>query len=156
MRRSQVQDQEKRLEREKRDKYLGSARVDLERLDFSCDGLGAVDVANVKWLVSVFERQGCFPDGSRYHIPAIINQQQLQQAVQSSRISSDALLDQTHRERPELQFPPGFRLRCLHGRHRVQAGKEMAPPQRWWTMDLYLDGLPADSLTGYILSRLLL
>jgi len=66
MRRAQVQDQEKRLEREKRDKYKGSARVNLEHLDFPGDEPGAIDVINVTQLV--FERQGCF-HGTRHHRP---------------------------------------------------------------------------------------
>jgi hypothetical protein len=33
-------------------------------------------------------------------------------------------------------------LRALHGRHRDQAGAEVLPPtDRWWTVDLYLDGM---------------
>lgn len=151
MPRIRVQDQEKRLEREKRDKCKGSARVNLECLDFPSDGVGAIDEANVRRLVSVFKREGCFPGDSRYHVPAIIDHQQLQQAVQASGIPPEALLDQTHSERPELRFPPGFRLRCLHGRHRIQAGREMAPPLRWWTVDLYLAGVPFDSLIDDII-----
>ena len=37
----------------------------------------------------------------------------------------------------ELVFPS--RLECLHGRHRVQAGKEfLSTGDKWWIVDLYL------------------
>lgn len=129
MRRMQVQGQEKRLEREKVGKHQGSARVSLQHLEFPSDGLEVVDKSNVEWSVSVFQRQGCFPDDSRYHVPAIIRHEQLQQAVQASGIPAEALLDQTRSERPELRFPPGFRLSCLDVRHRAQVGRDMAQPR---------------------------
>jgi hypothetical protein len=39
---------------------------------------------------------------------------------------------------PELVFPAGYQVECLHGRHRIQAAKELG--LEWWTVDLYLAG----------------
>ena len=39
---------------------------------------------------------------------------------------------------PELVFPAGYQVECLHGRHRIQAAKELGLD--WWTVDLYLAG----------------
>jgi len=55
--------------------------------------------------------------------PAIIDHQPIQQALQSSGVSPDALLTQTLSEQPELHLPPDFRLRCLHGRHSDPSGE---------------------------------
>ncbi|KAL5345257.1 hypothetical protein ACLOAV_009627 [Pseudogymnoascus australis] len=49
---------------------------------------------------------------------------------------------------PELVFPRGFQLECLHGRHRIQAGREfLSPRDKWWTVDLYLSDLNTDLKT---------
>ncbi len=133
--RTQVQDQEESLQREKGIKYQGSARVRLEHIGFS-DEPGVLGKSIVKNLVSIFEGEGCFQQDSRHHVPAVIDQEQLELALGISGNSSDLLLGNA-----ELRFPSDFRLKCLHGRHRVQAGREMIPPQSWWTVDLYLAGI---------------
>lgn len=46
---------------------------------------------------------------------------------------------------PELVFPAGYQVECLHGRHRIQAAKELGLD--WWTVDLYLAGRLV--LSGY-------
>ncbi len=96
------------------------------------------DRSNVKNLVSIFEGGGCFQQDSRHHVTTVIDREQLDLATHSTRISSIVLLDNAQTERPELQLPSEFRLECLHDRCRVQAGREMTPPQLWWTADLYL------------------
>lgn len=147
MQRTQVQDQEESLEREKRIKYKASARIRLEHYDFSKNEPGVLDKSVVKNLVSIFEGEGCFHQDSRHHVPAVIDREQLDLALHSSGIPSDVLLGNAQTEWPELRFPSGFRLECLHGRHRVQAGREMVPAQLWWTVDLYLAGMTSSILT---------
>ncbi|OBT51206.1 hypothetical protein VE04_07718 [Pseudogymnoascus sp. 24MN13] len=49
---------------------------------------------------------------------------------------------------PLLEFPTGFRLECLYGRHRIEAGREfLHPGDNWWTVDLYLLDLNVDLKT---------
>ena len=141
MQRTRVQAQEESLEREKQTKYKGSARIRLEHFDFSKTEPDVPDRSNVKNLVSIFEGGGCFQQDSRHHVTAVIDREQLDLAIHSTGISSTVLLDNAQTERPELQLPSEFRLECLHGRCRVQAGREMTPPQLWWTVDLYLAGM---------------
>jgi hypothetical protein len=141
MQRTRVQAQEESLEREKQTKYMGSARIRLEHFDFSKSEPDVPDRSNVKNLVTIFEGGGCFQQDSRHHVTAVIDREQLDLAVHSAGISSTVLLDNVQTERPELQLSSGFRLECLHGRCRVQAGREMTPPQLWWTVDLYLAGM---------------
>lgn len=140
MRRIRKQDQEQRFEHEKCNKFKGSARIKLEHLNFSCNESRELDVSNVKRLVFIFEDEGCFHENNRNHIPAVINEKQLDVAIRTSETSYDMLLGNRQTKPPQLQFPSQFRLECLHGRHRIQAGREMIPPQLYWTVDLYLAG----------------
>ena len=139
--RTQVQDYNESLERERRLKCKGSARIRLENLDFSQAGDAVLDASNVKRLVAIFQGEGCFQQESQYHLPAIIDREQLDLALRTSDTSSDLLLSPVQAQRPELRFPSGFQLRCLHGRHRVQAAREMVPRQTWWTVELYLSSM---------------
>ena len=74
----------------------------------------------------------------RNHVPAVIRQQDLHKAVRAAGIPAETLLSNTY---PELEFPPGYRLECLHGRYRLRAGADILPPgEKRWTVDLYLAG----------------
>ncbi len=128
---TRVQAQEESLGREKQTKYIGSARIRLEHFDFSKTEFDVPDRFNVKKLLSIFKGGGCFQQDSRHHVTTVIDREQLDLAIHSTGISSDVVLDNVQTERPELQLPPGFRLECLHGRCRVQAGREMTPPKLW-------------------------
>ncbi len=129
MQRTQVQDQEESLQREKRIKYKGSARIRLEHIDFSKDEPEVLDKFIVKNLISIFEEKDCFQQDSRHHVLVVIDREQLNLALHTSEISFNLLLGNAQTEWPELRFSFGFRLECLHDRHRVQAKREMISPQ---------------------------
>ncbi|KAI9770970.1 MAG: hypothetical protein M1840_002674 [Geoglossum simile] len=105
---------------------------------------------NVEILKHTFKTEGCLRLEPKHHIPAIIDQQTLDLAINSSpAVSLDTLLDNPKKEPPELNIPPGYSLECIHGRHRVQAGNEtLAPRDKWWTVDLYLDDASLDLRTA--------
>jgi hypothetical protein len=76
------------------------------------------------------------------HIPAIIAASQLNDALHASRLSATELLSYSTEGYPELKFPAGYHLTCLHGRHRIQASREvLAQRNAWWAVDLYLAGM---------------
>ena len=77
------------------------------------------DRSNVTNLILIFKGRGCFQQDSRYYVTAVINREQLHLATYSTGISSAELLDSAQAERPELQLPSEFRLKCLYGRCRV-------------------------------------
>lgn len=129
MRRTQVQDQEEYLEREKRIRYKHSARIRLEHFGFSKEEPGVLDKFIVKNLMSIFEGKDCFHQDSRYHVPVVIDREQLNLALHSSGIAFDLFLGNAQTEAPKLQLPSGFRLEYLHARRWVQAGRDMIPPQ---------------------------
>ena len=129
MQRTQVQDQEESLQREKRIKYKGSARIRLEHINFSKDELEVLDKFIVKNLILIFEEKDCFQQDSRHHVLVVIDREQLNLALHTSEISFNLLLDNAQTEWSELRFSFDFRLECLHDRHQVQTEREMISSQ---------------------------
>jgi hypothetical protein len=140
MQQSQGQKFEAKLDAERTRKFKGSARVRLEFLHFPEDPVRKLDKKNVKRLKSSYKDGGCHQCDRRNRVNAVLDEPNLHNAVQLSRTSLNALLSAGPSEWPQLTFPPNFRLTCLNGQHRIQAGKEyLAPDAKWWIVDLYLD-----------------
>lgn len=135
MQQIQALKQDLTLEKEKIIKYKGTARIKLEWLHFAEKQL---DIKHVQDLQSRFQRD-CRRLDTRNHVPAIIDEQDLDCAL---RVSGISLPINAQHEFPELGFRPGYKLECLHGRHRIQAAKQaLLPSDKWWTVDLYLAGM---------------
>ncbi|BDD59040.1 hypothetical protein MAP00_004277 [Monascus purpureus] len=114
-------EEELRLATERRLKYLGTAKVPINQIQFDPPLPRDLDPKNLNRLREIFRKNRCRRLDIDNHVPAIVSQQDLSLALQKKRMS---------------------RLRALHGRHRVQAGAEILPPaDRWWTVDLYSDDL---------------
>lgn len=135
--RSQLQEDESRLEAEKRVKYKGTARIKLKWLHLETDE-EKPDVKNVEKLKSILRSDCCRFDANNF-IAAVIEQQALDVALELSGISAQQLCRDPPGGYPELVFPAGYRVDCLHGRHRIQAAKEL--DLEWWMVDLYLAGI---------------
>ncbi|KAH6675939.1 hypothetical protein B0J14DRAFT_375132 [Halenospora varia] len=134
---SRFANREERLAAEGREKYRGTARISLEVLHFPRNEPWELDQENIERLKKCFEKGQC-DRVLRNHIPAVIDQSQLDATLRDSNVSAKRLLNNQD-PHPLLEFPVGFQLHCLHGRHRIQAAREaFAPRQRWWTVDLYL------------------
>ena len=128
------------LEANRRLHHQGTARVRLRSLDFPQDSFDDLDPVNVARLRSCLRRNCCRLDVHNF-IPAIIDERSLRDALEVSRLSRERLLSCPNGDIPELTFPEGFRLQCLHGRHRIEAAKDVLPPgDKWWTVDLYRSG----------------
>jgi hypothetical protein len=144
MRRSQFLEQELRLEAERFIKYRGIARVWLEVLDFKWNEPRELSRKNVERMKVIFgddkRRYGNIRRlDPRNHIPAVVEQSDLDDAILASKVSAERLLSNPDNNPPFLKFAAGYRLTCLHGRHRIQAARETLPPtDAWWTVDLYL------------------
>lgn len=129
------------IEEERRKHLRGIVRVKLEVLDFGSNQPMELDTKQLEHLKSCFEKDECRRLEPQNHIPAIIDQQSLTAAILLSGISAGDLLRENASEYPELMFSDGFRLECLHGKHRIQAAKEvLTPGDRWWIIDLYISG----------------
>ncbi len=137
MRRSQIREEESKIEIEKRIKYKGTARIRLKWLHFQWNRPRELDGKNVERLKAVFQKD-CRRLDEHNHIPAVIDQQSLDAAEELSGVPARQLGKYPQGGYPELVFPAGYQVECLHGRHRIQAAKELG--LEWWTVDLYLAG----------------
>ena len=117
--------------------YKGTARIRLESLE----SFRYRSNENVERLKLCIEYEGCYRLKGRYHVPTVIDQQLLNVAIQASNTSHAALLSDSHSQWPTLLISSGVRLECLRGWDRLRAGWASLPPKdRWWTVDLYLNG----------------
>lgn len=140
----QFVDQERRLARERSLKHKGTASIDIKVLEFPYEESGEADEKDVERVKRLFSEQGEVNRlDFRNHIPAIISEQDLADAMTASDVSAERMLADPVQDYPKLDFPAGYRLACLHGRHRVLGGAAVLPPgDKRWTVDLYLDGAP--------------
>ena len=136
MQRNQFLQRERKLATEKRNKFKGTASIRLDVLHFTCED----DKSNTERLKNFFhEAGGCDRLESRNHIVAMVDQKRLDNALRDSGISAERLSDDSY---PELDFPPGHRLKCLTGQGRVLAATKVLPPgDKRWTVDLFLPGI---------------
>jgi len=142
MRQALAQAEDSRLENERRLKYQGTAQVRLEVLHFPWDQPRELDLKHVRYLKECFRNDSCRRLPERNHISAVIEREHLDAAVQAAEVSYGDLLSKQPGGYPELMFPDGYQLQCLHGRHRIQAAREfLLPKDKWWTVDLYLAGM---------------
>jgi hypothetical protein len=136
---SQAQVEDIRLEGERRLKYKGTARINLDVLYFRREQLCKSDKKHVEELEHCFEKEGCHRLPLRNHVAAIINASALDAAMRRSGVS---VLTNTEVPYHELVFPEGFQLECLNGLHRILAGRKfLSPRDKWWAVDLYLSGM---------------
>lgn len=134
-------EQEVRLATERRLTYCGAAKISISQIQFEPPLPRALDLKNVDRLRGVFRKNRCRRLDVQNYVPATVSRQHLAEALQKANLSQESLMAIDNRHLPWLDFQAG-QLRGLHGRHRVQAGIEVLPPaDRWWTVDLYADGM---------------
>ncbi|KAH6703055.1 hypothetical protein BKA61DRAFT_660971 [Leptodontidium sp. MPI-SDFR-AT-0119] len=104
---SRFADREERLATEGREKYRGTARIRLEALHFPRGEPWELDRKNIEKLKKCFEKGQC-DRVTRNHIPAVIDQSQLTQALNDSSVSAERLLNNHDSPHPTLKFPAGF------------------------------------------------
>ncbi|KAJ4329997.1 hypothetical protein N0V95_010119 [Ascochyta clinopodiicola] len=144
MKQARINHVEEEIERQKSSHFRGRAKVPLDFLHFSEHSPRDIDRGNVQRLMGVFREEGVKRLQNEHHIPAIVGKDDLLSAVQLSGVSLVDLLNSSQESPPRLTFPDGYRLRCLHGKHRIEAAKKSACLQgqdRWWTVTLYSEGL---------------
>ena len=154
MQQARANAEDSRLDTERRLICKGSALVRFEYLKWNeyikrNEAKRRPDKEHVERLTRIFRKAGCRPLERTHHIPAIVSQQQLDAALEDARrkkrwkadaLPSNYATINTQDGYPELEFPSG--IECLHGLHRIQAGKEWLPPtEKWWIVDLYLSGI---------------
>ncbi|KAL2048962.1 hypothetical protein ABVK25_010815 [Lepraria finkii] len=124
---------------EKQSNFRGSAKIHLRHLNYDSD-TSFLDPKNVARLVQIFELEGCLRLDLEHHIPAVIGNDVLQHSLNASGVNRNDLF--TPGIPPTLDFPAQVALTCLHGKHLIAAAQEFVEPlDKWWTVDLYSDGL---------------
>ncbi|KAK6380192.1 hypothetical protein LTS17_005381 [Exophiala oligosperma] len=99
-------------------------------------------------LKEVFGIEGVRRLEPRHHVPAAVDQSDLDAALRTSNATAESLLNNLDNDPPVLKFPQLHRLTCLHGRHRIQAAREtLDPTDAWWTVDFYLKDSDPDLRT---------
>ena len=132
--------EEKLIVQDKQAHFRGTAKVKLKHLKFE-EHLTLFDPSNVSRLVNIFKLEGCARLDPDHHVPVVIHESQLKSALGQSHASEADLLKPLQTEPPELFFPSGFTLTCLHGQHRIAAAREfLLPGDQWWIVDLYVSG----------------
>lgn len=138
---SQAQALELKLHSEQCVQYRGTARVRLENLYFEWNQPRELSRKNVDRLKEIFRIESIRRLEPRHHVPAAVDQSDLDAALRTSNVTAENLLNNPDNDPPVLKFPPLHRLTCLHGRHRIQAAREtLDPTDAWWTVDFYLKG----------------
>ncbi|PGG95163.1 hypothetical protein AJ79_10217 [Helicocarpus griseus UAMH5409] len=135
----QFTERETCLAAERRLKFQGAAKVDLDQIFFNPQSSQQLDHKNVDRLCRIFQEERCRSMPLAHRVPAAVSRQHLAAALQRANVSACELLTNPEPQMPHLWFPPG-QLRGLHGRHRIAAGLEvLSPAHSWWVVDTYLD-----------------
>ncbi len=151
MRQARAQEEEVRFEAEKRFKFKETARIRLEQLHFPWNNAKELNEKNVDRLKAIFQQHGCRRLEVQHHVLAIIDEGRLDAAIATAGNSPRTLASPpTAVVYPELVFPNGYQPECLHGQHRIQAGKEFPSARdKRWTVDLYLSGTTESCSVGW-------
>ncbi|KAI1382526.1 uncharacterized protein F4822DRAFT_442585 [Hypoxylon trugodes] len=125
-----------RVQTEKIKEHLGTASVSFNILNFPYSKV--LDPKKVQRLTRLFKAEGCRPVEFANRIPALVHKTQLQECLSDLGLPEDQLLYDGLGNPSRLEFPHGFRLTCLRGRHRVKAAEDVLhPADRRWVVDLY-------------------
>ncbi|GIZ48209.1 hypothetical protein CKM354_001127900 [Cercospora kikuchii] len=116
--------------------FEGYARMSLSSLEYG--SARPIDERNVERLEAIFEN-GCDRTTPAHSVPVLVDQYLLHQMLLDADLNHS---DLTLRSPPVLHLPPGPRLTCLHGRHRLLAAEEVFPASdQWWTVQFYRSSL---------------
>jgi hypothetical protein len=130
-----------RLATERRSKFQGTAKVNLEQIYFDPQTSRQLDNKNVERLCRIFREEDCQNLALENRVPAVVARHDLETALQAANISAMQLLTNEPSKLAFLQFH-SRQLQGLHGRHRIEAGLAvLLRPYRVWAVDLYLDSM---------------
>ncbi|KAI2889407.1 hypothetical protein CBS63078_10207 [Aspergillus niger] len=145
-------DEESRLAKERHLKYKGTAKVDINDISFHPTVSRQIDNGKLERLRRIFRTEGCRRLDINNQVTAVVSGEHLQSALERVGIAAEALMTNSPDQLPQLHFPAG-QLECLHGLHRITAGKDFLPPaDRWWPIDIYLEDL-SDTLRKSLLDE---
>lgn len=123
-----------RLEEERRKQYCGTASLCLTSLQYQ--------EKDPQAMKTIFRQEGgCRKEDHRHHARALIRQEDLEAAMLRSSVSREMLMADAL-PYPELEFPPGVKIKCIEGHDRLAAAEKVLPgSNKRWIVDLYLDSM---------------
>ncbi|KAF7134092.1 hypothetical protein CNMCM5793_005721 [Aspergillus hiratsukae] len=125
------------LATERHHAFLGSAKVHLRHLDIG--PRGRLDRNKLRKLRRVFRTNGIYPLQRENHVEVIVSRSDLDYALDQNGLTLQEFRENGPDGYPTLDFS-GRPLRCLHGKHRIQAARDILPSfRRWWIADFYLE-----------------
>lgn len=124
--------QSRQLNTEIASKFQGSAKISLECLRFDPEEL---DKKKIDHLVRVFKQRGCDRLNPIHFISGVISGNSLRESLEWSNLDAQMLRSP---EPPILSLPPGRHIKCLQGKHRIEALKKLTHLATWWTVRLYV------------------
>ena len=126
-----------RLATERQRALLGSAKVKTDHLDIGPQS--ELCTEKVETLCRVFRKVGVNRYHQENHVEVLISRAMFERALEHCGIAANELCQKTPGEYPLLDFA-GTPLKCLQGKHRVQAVRSFPSKEHWWIVDFYLDG----------------
>ena len=126
--------------------FCGSIKCPIRRLRYESITVDPrqLDPKNVARLLGVFQLEGCRRLEPQNHVPALISQAVWHTLLEHLPGGQSSLNPPNG---APVQVDPQHDLKCLHGRHRIEAAKKyLHPDDKWWIVDLYTDGEVAPTL----------
>ncbi len=121
--------------------FLESARIDVDTQHFIGLCFREIQREELGSIAGFYKCESCICMDSGYHVPAAIGQEVLSNTLLNADSSVNALLSRDSCRRPKLTFPSGFWPHYLHGRHRIEAGRQyLRSHDHWWVVDLHVNG----------------
>jgi len=139
MRQSRIDQKDQQLASYLHEAYRGTARLCLNRVSGFGPFVRQPKREIINHLKSIFSEDGCRRLAPQNRIPITISEAGLALALRGSNLSAKDLFDLSNDTLPLLKVPQNIEVVCLHGRQRIEAGREyLAPDDQWWAVDIYL------------------
>ena len=129
---------ESRLGRDRASNFRGTALIKFEYLKFG----HKPNKAKTKRLINVLREERCFKLEPLNRIKALINDEELDNAITASGTTQQELFENSEGIPPSLTFLEDSRVLYLKGASRIEAAKQVLYPQdQEWAIDLFLPGI---------------
>jgi hypothetical protein len=102
--------------------------------------LCGIDEKNVARLQEIYRLEGCKRDNPENNVPVLVAENVLSATLHHSGLTVEDL----HKvgQPPQLNLAGSTKLKCLHGRHRLEAAQRYLKrtENKWWIVDIFIDG----------------
>ena len=125
---------------QQRDAFCGSIKCPIRRLRYESITVDPrqLDPKNIARLLGIFKLEGCRRLDPQHHVPALVSKTVLNALLEQVPGGQSGLSPQ---DKSPVHVDPKHDLKCLHGRHRLEAAKKyLHPDDKWWIVNLYNDG----------------